>query len=220
MHRRTRKPPVTVTGGVKRDTPCIYHRKHRLIVRRKLLRAIVLGSDGPTGFPSRLPEELLEDQDDVTLVAKLEEAMLDPQPRPHTDVARVWLRYSFHVSDYFQSERIATIQQSLMDRVSNGWLDKPRCRSIWEDSLEPVIRKSYSRYVKTAALDFILSDGSPMSWKAKRDREALMSSSCPRQTERHKPMLVVQRSIGRKLCIHHFYGRKFVALWYRFIKYV
>jgi hypothetical protein len=170
----------------------------------------VLGNDDPTYLS------------DNELAARLEEALLDPLPRPHTDVARIWLRYSFHVADYFQSDRLAAIQPSLLERVSERGrlLVLSRCRILWEDSLESTIRKSYNRYVKTAALDFILSDGSSLSWTYKRDQPVLMARSCPRQTDRHKSMLSVQRSLGRKLCIHHFYGRKFVALWYRFIRFV
>ncbi|EFX78833.1 hypothetical protein DAPPUDRAFT_245739 [Daphnia pulex] len=209
MHKRIRRPPVTVLSSTRTESTCIFHRRYRLNVRRKLLRAIVLGSDDN-------PTHLRDNE----LAARLEEALLDPLPRPHTDVARIWLRYSFHVADYFQSDRLAAIQPSLLERVSEGGrlLVLPRCRTLWEDCLESDIRKSYNRYVKTAALDFILSDGSSLSWTCKRDQPILMARSCPRQTDRHKPMLAVQRSLGRKLCIHHFYGRKFVALWYKFIR--
>lgn len=209
MHKRIRRPPVTVLSSTRTESTCIFHRRYRLNVRRKLLRAIVLGSDDN-------PTHLGDNQ----LAARLEEALLDPLPRPHTDVARIWLRYSFHVADYFQSDRLAAIQPSLLERVSEGGrlLVLPRCRTLWEDCLESDIRKSYNRYVKTAALDFILSDGSSLSWTCKRDQPILMARSCPRQTDRHKPMLTIQRSLGRKLCIHHFYGRKFVALWYKFIR--
>ena len=211
MHKRTRRPPVTVLSSTRSESTCIFHRRYRLNVRRKLLRAIVLGSD-----------ELTIPVSDNELVNRLENALLDPLPRPHTDVARIWLRYSFHVADYFQSDRLASISPSLLERVSEcgRLLALARCRTLWEDSLETNIRKSYNRYVKTAALDFILSDGSSLSWTCKRDQLILMARSCPRQTDRHKPMINVQRSLGRKLCIHHFYGRKFVALWYKFIRFV
>lgn len=210
MHKRIRRPPVTVTSATRVEANCIFHRRYRLTIRRKLLRTIVAGSDGPT-----------EDYDDDNVLAdRLEEALLDAHPRPHTDSARIWLRYSFHVADYFQNERIAPIQSSLLERVSNGRLDHPGCRSVWEDSLESNIRKSYNRYVKTAALDFILTDGSTTTWDSKRDRTSIVVSSPQCPTDRHRPMLAVKRSLGRKLCIHHFYGRKFVALWHKFIRFV
>lgn len=219
MHKRMRRPPVIVSPTVKIESTCIFHRKHRLGVRRKLLLSIVLGCDGsPSLANSPINKVVIEP--DSELARRLEEALLDPHPQPHTDVARIWLRYSFHVADYFQSDRIAPIQPALLDRVSRDWLSHERCRAVWEDSLESSIRKSYNRYVKTAALDFILTDGSTTSWTLEEDRLLLMSSCCPRTTERHRPMILVQRSIGRKLCIHHFYGRKFVALWYKFIRFV
>lgn len=209
MHKRIRRPPVTVTSATRVESNCIFHRRFRLGIRRKLLRDIVLGADFT-------PTEDYE-SDDV-LAGQLEEALLDPHPRPHTQVARIWLRYSFHVADYFQNDRLAPIQSALLERVSNGRLDHPRCRSVWEDSLESNIRKSYNRYAKSAALDFILTDGGTTTWDSKRDRAVLAARDGPCPTERHRPMLVVQRSLGRKLCIHHFYGRKFVALWYKFIR--
>lgn len=212
MHRRTRRPPIIASTTTKTESTCIFHRRYRLSVRRKLLRSIVLGNDGPL---ADIPRDRIVETDSV-LASQLKQALQDPHPRPHTDVARIWLRYSFHVSDYFQVDRIAPIQPDLLDRVSRDWMSHSRCRSVWEDSLELNIRKSYNRYVKTAALDFILTDGS--TWTCQQDPLLLMSSSCPRQTERHRPMLAIQRSIGRKLCIHHFYGRKFVVLWYKFIK--
>lgn len=210
MHRRTRRPPVTVLSATRVESNCIFHRRYRLKIRRKLLNAIVLGSEDSIG-----------EIGDVKLAVRLELALLDQLPRPHTDVARIWLRYSFHVADYFQSERIASIHSSLLDRVSQSHLFKqPRCRALWEDSLEVDIRKNYNRYVKMAALDFILSDGSSLNWTNKRDQPLLMARSCPRPTDRHRSMTVIQRSLGRKLCIHHFYGHKLVALWYKYIRFV
>ncbi len=171
--------------------------------------------------------------------------MREPEPRPHTPIAKILLRYCFHVADYFPSDRIAPIQTSLLERVSRIKTDA--CLHIWE-GLEVEIRKGYQRYSKAAALDFILSDGSA-SWSRENAlHKAAKSSGRPPSTpsnnwrrdgpsvrflsagkptksvagdggQQQKPLPVIRRSLGRKLCIHHFYGRKFLALWHKFIRY-
>lgn len=76
-------------------------------------------------------------------------------------MAKILFRYCFHVADYFPTERIAPIQSSLLDKVGRADHKESLC---WE-GLEAEIRKGYNRYVKMAALDFILSDAS-VSWSS------------------------------------------------------
>lgn len=191
----------------------IFHRRHRLQLRHQLLHAIVLSQEPAEEYGMKFRKH------DNNLLNELEAVLLEPHPRPHTPVARILLRYCFHVADYFPSEKIAAIQPALLDRVSDNLRDHPKCQTLWEDVLQLEIRKSYNRFVKTAALDFILNNGQATSWTLMRNRPAdWVIKTRPRSTERHRPMYEVRRTLSRKLCIHHFYGSKFLALWYKFIR--
>lgn len=212
LRKKKRLLPAEATLSASKGNS-IFHRRHRLQLRHKLLHAIVLGHEPDKEYGLKFRKH------DNNLLNELETALLEPNPRPRTPTARILLRYCFHVADYFPSEKIAPIQSALLDRVSNNLRDHPRSQTLWEDALQLEIRKSYNRFVKTAALDFILNNGQATSWTLVRNRPIdWVTKTRPRSTERHKPMLEVSRTLSRKLCIHHFYGKKFLALWYRFIR--
>lgn len=216
MHKRIKRINNRPHGSVNRGGNVIFHRRYRLAVRRQLLRSIVLGDETA---PEDLHSTTTTVDDDKILLNRLESALLEPRPRSRTETAKILLRYCFHVADYFPPERIAPIQPSTLARVSqsNKWCDETTASGVWE-SLETEICKSYNRYVKVAALDFILGDGGggkPIG----RTRSGDFTSYPSLVTERYRPALEIKRLLARKLCIHHFYGRKFVALWYKFIRY-
>ena len=207
--RKAAGSQVNVLLAKAKRSVSIYNRRYRLTVRKELLRAIVLGDSNSTGS---------SDDTQVAVVDQLaelfEEALNDPKPQLYTQTAKILVRYSLHVSDYFKPERIAPLQPALLTRLSLHPLlsDQP----LWTDTLESEILKSYDLWVKVAALEFILERK-----KTTANQQSSSSGSFRfdnNATERHRPMSVVQRSIGRKLCIHHFYGRRFVSLWYKHIR--
>jgi hypothetical protein len=173
-------------------------------VRKELLRAIVLG-DSSTVDTHIFVDELAE---------QFEEALNDPKPQLYTQTAKILVRYSLHVSDYFKPERIAPLHPDLLARLSNSPLLSGQ--PLWTDTLESEILKSYDLWVKVAALAFILERKNVTANQFQSSLDCFRIEN--NATVRHRPMSAVQRSIGRKLCIHHFYGRRFVSLWYKYIR--
>ena len=203
--RKAAGSQVGVLLAKARRSTSIYNRRYRLTVRKELLQSIILAEQSGS-------EDISNGQ--VTQWAeRLVEALNDPKPLPHTQTTKILVRYSFLVADYFQPERIAPLQPALLARLSSSGVTE----DLWTDTLQPEILKSYDRWVKVAALSFILElkkvVQSPID--SLRNSGILVLDT----TERHRPMLAVQRAIGKKLKIQHFYGRKFLSLWYKFIRY-
>ena len=79
---------------------------------------------------------------------------------------------------------------------------------LWS-SLAVDITKSYKKYVRIAALQFVLRDDmGERSLLKEKDRE-----------DQYQLKDYVWRVLARKMCVHHYYGRKFITIWHRSIRY-
>ena len=177
----------------------IFHHQHRRALARELLFAIVLG-----------PSAEGEDEADVReedLLGLLDSALRDPTPRLNTPQTRILVRYCLHVSQFIPNDWIAPLQSSLLDKI-RGTVDQSH-QSIW-NRLEMDVRKNYKRCVKMAAYDFILrNDGAHRTIVAADD--AVLDS-------RRGSLLNNRRTLAKKLSVHHFYGRKLVVVWHKYIR--
>lgn len=76
----------------------IFIRQWRRVQRRQLLHRIVLDDAVE-----------LDGRDDEDLLRQLEDAFLEPTPRYGTLGARILIRYSFHLGQYFPSDAISPL---------------------------------------------------------------------------------------------------------------
>ena len=124
-------------------------------------------------------------------------------PPLHSPASKILIRYCLYVTEHFSSDRIAPLSQSLLSKIQGRMEER-----LWS-SLAVDITKSYKKYVRIAALQFVLRDDMGTgSLRKERHRE-----------DQHPLKDCVRRVLARKMCVHHFYGRKFIAIWHKWIRY-
>lgn len=123
-------------------------------------------------------------------------------PPLHSAPSKILIRYCLYMTEYFDSDRIAPLPESLLNKIQGRMEER-----LW-NSLAVDITKSYKKHVRIAALQFILRDDMKEgSLLRKQDRE-----------DQHRMKDCIRRALSRKMCVHHFYGRRFIAIWHKWIR--
>ena len=191
----------------------IFIRRYRLTQRRELLHRIVMGEGAE-----------LDDQDDEEMVQRLEDAFRVSVPRYGTPVAKILLRYSFHLGEYFHVDMISPLSPKLLGQIMANFRDRfAEARNI----LESEIQQDYKRNTKKAAFDFILKNGAASSFQTPKfeDCRSLQSSLNSAtigfyEYERPRFNAHTRRLVARKMCYQHFFGKRMVELWHRYIRWI